>query len=390
GIAHLHLAAGGGDRAGGDDTLQKLRFARAERDSLAQDYTQAEAGMPLDGGHPGIIRRRLGFQLAGGDGVFEIVRVQAVEALLAGLRLGIHQEAYRRTTRAGKLHVVRVVVREPVHLPGAEELRSHRRYHGIGERGRLRLLLEHDFSHIGGVDRHPAIADQEHLGAAVLRAGDVGAADAEAAVAEVALGDAQAVDVARRHVHRACKADIERVEICALARQVAGLEHRLDVADTAAARLRIALRVVDDPVVDGARFFDVGALAASDFVDGLAHDTVGDDQLGRRGGELGGRGIDLDRGIALAEVGRPVEGGEGAHHLEHRRFFRRVPFGYHHRGTVSAVASEAGRAVARPIAADYLLVVALHRGHGYPGARHSFGFQDLDPSGHLEGAPARR
>src|SRR6185503_17094915 len=92
GIAHLHLAAGGGDRAGGGDTLQKLRFARAERDSLAQDYAQAEAGMPLDGGHPGIIRRRLGFQLAGGDGVFEIVRVEAVEALLAGLRLGIHQE----------------------------------------------------------------------------------------------------------------------------------------------------------------------------------------------------------------------------------------------------------------------------------------------------------
>src|SRR5881394_2687320 len=170
---------------------------------------------------------RLGLELACRDRVLEVVRIEAVEALSAVLRLRVHQEADRGSARAGQLDVVRLVVGEPVHLPGAEELLPHWRHDGIGERGRLRLLFQHHLAHVRRVDRNPAVADEENFGAAMLRFGDVRRAGAEAAVAELALRHAQAVDVARRNVHRTAKADHQRVQIGALARQVAALEHCL-------------------------------------------------------------------------------------------------------------------------------------------------------------------
>src|SRR4051812_28837385 len=72
-------------------------------------------------------RPRLALQLARGDRVLEVIRVEAVEALLPGLRLGIHEEADGRRVRSWQLDVVRFVVREPVHLPGAEQFLAHGR-----------------------------------------------------------------------------------------------------------------------------------------------------------------------------------------------------------------------------------------------------------------------
>ena len=103
----------------------------------------------------------------------------------------------------------------------------------------------------------------------------------EALVSQFRLGDADAVDVARRKARRAGEADIERVEIGALAAQIPGFQHEADVADAAAARFRIPKRVVDDPLVDCARFLDVGLRAAGDLGRRRFHDAVGRQKLCR-------------------------------------------------------------------------------------------------------------
>jgi hypothetical protein len=98
---------------------------------------------------------------------------------------------------------------------------------------------------------------------------------AKALVAEARVGDADAVDVACRQTRRAREADVERVEVGAFAREVAGDEHHADVAEAAAARLRVAEGVLDDPSVDCARRRFVATLAAGDFLRRLFHDAVG-------------------------------------------------------------------------------------------------------------------
>src|SRR6185436_5136038 len=142
-------------------------------------------GFSLKTGNPWY--RVLRLDLPRRDRVLEVVRVERVESFLAVLALRVHQEADRGPALAGQPDVVRLVVREPVHLPGAEQFGAHRRYDRIGERSRLRLFLEHDLAHVRRVDRHPSVADEEDLGAAVLRPGDVGGAGTEAAIAELAL-----------------------------------------------------------------------------------------------------------------------------------------------------------------------------------------------------------
>ena len=62
------------------------------------------------------------------------------------------------------------------------------------------------------------------------------------------------------------EADKQRIEIGALAAEIAGLEHGGDVADAAAAHLGVAEGVLDDPFVDGVDLFDLGLLAGSDLV----------------------------------------------------------------------------------------------------------------------------
>ena len=89
-----------------------------------------------------------------------------------------------------------VVVGEPVHLPGAEELGACLLDDRVAERKPRRRLLEHDLADVGGIDGHPAIAGQVDLGPAVLGLADVPAL-AEAAECR-GVGAAHAVHVARR------------------------------------------------------------------------------------------------------------------------------------------------------------------------------------------------
>src|SRR3974390_574692 len=56
-------------------------------------------------------------QFARGDLVFETVRIQAVQGPLRRLRLRIHEERERCTTRSGQLDILSEVVCHPVHLP---------------------------------------------------------------------------------------------------------------------------------------------------------------------------------------------------------------------------------------------------------------------------------
>ena len=54
------------------------------------------------------------------------------------------------------------------------------------------------------------------------------------------------------------------------------LEHRLDIADPASARFRVAKGVLDDPVIDSARFSGITAAGALGyFARGIAHDPIG-------------------------------------------------------------------------------------------------------------------
>jgi len=129
---------------------------------------------------------------------------------------------------------VTVVVRQPVHLPGAEQLGAGALGLGIRQPGREpAAFFQDDLAYVGGIHRHPAVAVQVELGAAVLGLGDVPAL-AEALELR-GVRAARAVYVARRDLHGPREADEERVEIGALAAEVARLEHRLDVAQPAAA-----------------------------------------------------------------------------------------------------------------------------------------------------------
>src|SRR5881394_1952179 len=95
----------------GPPKLMKPSFSQKRNACAKLTPTQASCFFPT-----------LDLQLARRDRVLEVVGVERVDALLARLRLRVHEEAHRRPARAGQLDVVRFVVREPVHLPGAEEL----------------------------------------------------------------------------------------------------------------------------------------------------------------------------------------------------------------------------------------------------------------------------
>src|SRR5439155_12172104 len=128
------------------------------------------------------------------------------------------------------------------------------------------------------IDRDPADAFGEELGAAVLGLADDRSGWAEALVAQRGARDADAVDVACRNAQRSGEADEQAVEIGALPAQVATLEHRLDVARAASAGLRIAQRVLHDPFVDGASLLQVGASAPGNFHERrLAHEAIARD-----------------------------------------------------------------------------------------------------------------
>ena len=102
---------------------------------------------------------------------------------------------------------------------------------------------------------------------------------AEASIAEIGFRDANAVRVPRRQARSARESDEERIQIGAFAAERLRFEHEPDVADAAAARLRIAKGISDDPLVDRARFVHVAVRAARDREGGRPDDAVGRDQL---------------------------------------------------------------------------------------------------------------
>src|SRR5208282_5342035 len=133
---------------------------------------------------------------------------------------------------------------------------------------------EYDLAHIGRVDRHPTEVGEIYFRAAVLRLGDDFRAGSQTFVTEFRRRNADAVDVTRRHACCPRQTDIQRVEIGAFAAKIATLEYGGDIAVTAAARLGIAERIVHDPLVNGARFLEVGLGAGDDFIGPLFDDAV--------------------------------------------------------------------------------------------------------------------
>src|SRR5207244_5538477 len=106
----------------------------------------------------------------------------------------------------------------------------------------------------GGVHRFSAGLPQDRRGPAVLRLADVGASGAECLVAEGGGRHPHAVDIARRYTDCSHETDEERVDVAALASEVPGLEHGLDVTHATAPHVRLAVRVGEDPVVDRRHF----------------------------------------------------------------------------------------------------------------------------------------
>src|SRR6266849_10409339 len=150
------------------------------------------------------VARELDPELARGDLVLEAVRIQAVLARLARLRLRIHEEGDRVFPGVEQLDVVSVVVGEPVHLPLAEELRPRLLGRRVVERDAAPLLQD-DLANIRRVHRHPAVAGDVELGAAVLRLGDL--AGLAQALELGGVRRAHAVDVAGGKTRRAREAD---------------------------------------------------------------------------------------------------------------------------------------------------------------------------------------
>src|SRR5436190_24043197 len=88
------------------------------------------------------------------------------------------------------------------------------------------------FRTFGGIDGDPPILVEVHLPATVLGLRHILRRGAETLESQLGLGDPDAVHVGRREACRAGKTNVERVEIGALAAQVAGLEHEADVTET--------------------------------------------------------------------------------------------------------------------------------------------------------------
>src|SRR5665213_2925518 len=322
------------------------------------------------------------------DRVLEIVRIERIETALAGFRLRIHQESDRTARRAGKTHVVREIPRDPVHFPSAEQRAARGDDHRVVF-ALAAILLEDDLAHVGGVDRHPTQPFGIELGAAMLRTRDV-ARLAEALVAARRVGDTNAVRVACRYAQRARHADEQRVQVGALAAQVARLEHELDIAGAAAAHLRVAERVVADPVVERTRTLDIGMRAARDRLRGVEHDAVGGQQRRRvritlceyrieRGGWR--RTRQVDAAVARRDATRQRDTG----------LRPRLPGCADERSAVRGIGLQQELAtVARPAVAEALLPVGvLAQRNRQPDTRRPCRKQHVYLGGQLEHAPAR-
>src|SRR3954451_15818465 len=89
---------------------------------------------------------------------------------LRGFGIRIHQEADWAVLLPRQREVARIVEPDPVHFPVPEQALAQRLDLIAVDR---KALLQHDLAHIGRVDRKPALTIDVHLGAAMLRPGDV-------------------------------------------------------------------------------------------------------------------------------------------------------------------------------------------------------------------------
>jgi hypothetical protein len=76
--------------------------------------------------------------------------------------------------------------------------------------------------------------------------------------------------------------DIERVDVGTFTAHVAAFEHEGDIAEAAAARLGAAEGVVDDPVIDRARFVEWVSARANYLQRAMQNDAIGGRARARR------------------------------------------------------------------------------------------------------------
>ena len=279
------------------------------------------------------------------------------------------------------------VVGEPVHFPGTEQ-RFARGYDEVVGEGQARLFFEHNLAHVGRIDRHPAKAGEPDFGAAVLRFGD-DVALAQAVIAKLRVGDADAIDITRWQTSGTGEADVERIEVGAFAGKVAAFEHTADVANAAALGFGIALGVIDHPFVDCPRLVEIAGGATGDFECGSFDQSVGRQQGGRAGVEFFRCRIERGDLAGLGEVDGAVAGGKQAFDFEYRRGFAGWPAGRQHQGAVVRVALDAnGSSVALPVVAQRFDPGGVFdRRQGNPDAGGAFGFGQFDAGGDFENAP---
>ena len=221
----------------------------------------------------------------------------------------------------------------------------------------------------------------------MLRLGHVLRSGAQALVAEGRWRYPKSVDVACRQARRARQPDEERVQVGALARQVAHPQHRAHVAQTAAPRLGVARRFLHDPIVDGPGTGLVALDPGRDPVGGLTHDTVRGDQRGRRRPMR--PCLRREGGMCLRrrEIRRPVADGGFGDDVDHRSVFP-LPDGVDETGIVVVTQQASLGSVRRPARLPGLGPIGCEdRGHRHPCLRGGPAGVDGDAGGDLEPAP---
>ncbi|KAG1253026.1 hypothetical protein G6F65_017659 [Rhizopus arrhizus] len=287
--------------------------------------------------------------------------------------------------RSRQHDVVAVVVRDPVHFPRAKQHDARGAHLRVGQRQFARGLFQHDLAHVGGVDRNPAIAGGVELGAAVLGFRDV-AGLAQALVAQLGIGHAQAIGVACGDAGGAGQGHEQRVDVGAFAVQVVRRQHVAHIAHAAAAGRGRPAGVFHHPFVDGAGARQVALVAAGDLVRGGLDDAVGGQQCGgfqefaQRGGAFK-HGV---RGRRLRQVDPAIARLEAAGHGDVARGLGIGPLHGQHLHVVAGRPHQLGGAAAADLPGALRAALVRRVGgvrHRHPDARVRAGVFHADVGG---------
>src|SRR5215831_940457 len=92
------------------------------------------------------------------DRILKVIRIQTILTSIGGLALRIHKKRELRSVGFWQFHIMRIVVRQPVHLPSSKKLGSRFFHSRIVQLQKLRrLLLQHHFPYIRGIHGHPSV-----------------------------------------------------------------------------------------------------------------------------------------------------------------------------------------------------------------------------------------